>query len=203
MVKRHALLYFVAAPWNLLVAWPVVLLIWRLWGKDLKWEVPPYHMEEGCGPALTCQIKKGSFPVRRGRWPAGWYLYDRETEHAWGGTTLGHAIFYGPEGRVDADAVLMWSRTQAHEHVHVEQFEAAMVSSFLAAVGVGIALAALGHPLAALLVAGVLWSSGYLLMGAGGWAAAFLRGESPYSGSAHEESAYSQDKRLHRMGRGK
>lgn len=201
-VKRHIVLYLVCAPWNLLVGWPVVLLIRLLWGKELRWETPPYYKTEGGGPALTCQIRPGSFPVSQGRWPKGWYLHDRKTGAAWGATTLGHAIFYGPGGR-DCNWPDIWTRTQAHEHVHVEQFEASMLGGFIVGVSIAVVLAVLGHHVAGLILGGLIWSMGYLVMGVGGWLTALLRGEKAYRGSQHEESAYAQTERLQRLSKGK
>jgi len=198
--RRHIVLYVVCAPWDILVAWPLVLIIRLLWGHRLRWETPPYHKEEGGGPVLTCELLPGSLPVRKGRWPVGWYLHDRKHGVPWGATTLGHGIFYGPWAResLSADS---WTRTQAHEHVHVEQFEASMVSSFLVALGVVVLLVALGHFRAAAVAGCVLWSLGYLLMGVGGWLAAFFRGEPMYRGSQHEESAYAQGRLRDQAGR--
>jgi hypothetical protein len=89
-----------------------------------------------------------------------------------------------------------WGRTQAHEHVHVEQFEVAMLRSFVVGLVSGIVLLVLGHPVAAVSTFAVIWTTGYLMMGLAGWATAFLRGEEPYWGSAHEESARAQDDHL-------
>ena len=194
-VKRHIVLYLICLPWDL-VAYLTVLLIRLFWGKGLRWETPPYSKDMGGGPCLTCQMKEGSLPVRKGRWPVGWYLRDREADvpTPWGGTTLGHGIFYGPFGRYDEDPNNAWTRTQEHEHYHVEQHEAAMVASVITGLATFIVLLALGHPVAATALGVPLWGSGYLLMATGGWLAALLRGESAYRGSQHEESAYAQTK---------
>jgi hypothetical protein len=191
--KTHWILYGICLPWDL-VAYLVVLLIRVLWGKGLRWETPPYAKERGGGPCLTCQIKEGSLPVRKGIFPVGWYLHDPNTEPptAWGGTTLGHGIFYGPRGRFDDDPNNPWCSTQEHEHYHVEQHEAAMVGSFISGLAAFIVLLVLGHPVAAVALGMGLWASGYLLMGTGGWVAALLRGEAAYWGSQHEESARAQ-----------
>jgi len=192
-VKRHIILYGICLPWDLL-AYLAVLLIRLFWGKGLRWETPPYAKDEGGGPCLTCQIKEGSLPVRKGKFPVGWYLHDRDTNppRAWGGTTLGHGIFYGPRGRFDDDPANPWTGTQEHEHYHVEQHEAAMVASFISGLVAFIVLLALGHPMAAVALGVGLWAFGYQLMATGGWLAALLRGESAYRGSQHEESARAQ-----------
>lgn len=191
--KTHWILYGICLPWDL-VAYLTVLLIRLFWGKGLRWETPPDAKERGGGPCLTCQMKEGSLPVRKGTFPVGWYLHDRTTDppRPWGGTTLGHGIFYGPYGRYDDDPNNTWTRTQEHEHYHVEQHEAAMVGSFIMGLATFIVLLALGHPVAASALGVSLWASGYLLMGAGGWLTAMLRGEKAYRGSQHEESARAQ-----------
>lgn len=177
--KAHIVLYMIAFPWNLLVAWPVVLLIRLFWGKGLRWETPPYAKDEGGGPVLTSQMKEGSWPVR----PGGWY-FRKASGKPWGGTTLGHGIFYGPFGRNETG----WTTCQMHEHVHVEQFEAVMTASFLLGLIIFSATVWFNWVLALALWGGV-WFVGYLMMGVGGWLAALLRGEQGYVGSQHEEAA--------------
>jgi len=195
--KRHIVLYILSAPWDIMIAWPVVLLVRLFWGKDLRWESPPRYDEKaggGGGPCLTCQIKEGSFPVVEGTFPKGWYM--REPGRPWGGTTLGHGIFYGPYGR-KADKET-WSRTQMHEHIHVEQCEVSMMRSFLVGIIAAIPLLVVGEYWAALGIFLAIWASGYLMMGVAGWLTALLRGEKAYWGSAHEESARAQTDLLDR-----
>jgi hypothetical protein len=168
--KAQLALYFFALPWNLTIAWPAVLLIRWLWGQNLRWEAPPAPRPGGA--VLACDLRPDSWPAKT------WYK-------PWGGTTFGHGIFYG--AHVIKGGV--WGRIQAHEHVHVEQFEVAMFGSFLS----GVAAAVLGHSIGGGLL---VWWAGYLFMGVCGWLVAFMRGESPYRGSAHEESAYAQTDRM-------
>lgn len=180
---KHWVLYFICLPWNLTIAWPAVLLIRLFWGKNLRWETPP--LPEHGGPVLTCELRAGSWPAR------SWYVIYRDSDghpHTWGGTTLGHAIFYG----VDQLVTDRWTALQRHEHVHVEQYEACSLAAFIHGTLVGIVVAALGHWEAGLTLWMLLWWSAYLLKGTGGWVAAWLRGEDPYRGSTHEESAYAQ-----------
>lgn len=194
-VKRHILLYIVSLPWDLLVAWPVVLWIRLLWGKDLRWETPPPYDPRkggGGGPCLSCQMKEGSFPVVPGTFPKGWY-FRKKSNRPWGGTSLGHGVFYGPNGRKGPGE---WTRTQAHEHIHVEQAEVSMLRSFIVGLAAGIVILALGHPIAALVTFLSIWTTGYLMMGVAGWLTALLRGEEAYHGSTHEESARAQDDHL-------
>lgn len=190
--KRHLVLYAICLPWDLIV-WGVILLIRALWGTRLEWENPrdnPAAKPGGPGgPSLTCELKRGSWPVSEGRWPKGWYLLKLSGggTTSWGGTTLGHAIFYGPMKR--AAEGRDWRPVQFHEHVHVEQYEASMLRAFLVAV----VIAAVGQTSAAYILAGLVWLTGYWQMGIGNWTTAWLRGENPYRGSHHEEAAYALD----------
>lgn len=197
MKWTHWILYGICLPWDLFVAWPVVLLIRLFWGKDLRWEQPPPYSPKvggGGGPCLSCQIRPGTFPVTPGIFPKGWY-FDKSSNTAWGGTALGHGIFYGPYGRTfEVD----WTETQAHEHVHVEQFEVAMFSSLLFGLVVGIGLWVSGYVILGTVLFLSCWMSGYLIMGIAGWITAVLRGEQAYWGATHEESARAQDPHLGR-----
>jgi hypothetical protein len=171
--KAQLILYFFALPWNLTIAWPAILLVRLLWGENLRWETPPAPRPGGA--VLACDLRAASWPV----WT--WYK-------PWGATTLGHGIFYNA-GCVEAGK---WGRIQTHEHVHVEQFEVAMFGSFFSGALACAILSGLEHPAHAVVTGLTLWWAGYLLMGVGGWLVALMRGEQPYRGSAHEESAYSQ-----------
>lgn len=76
-----------------------------------------------------------------------------------------------------------WSKLQAHEHIHCEQFEAAGL--FVSFVALWALLGAI-KPWLALAV----WVCGPWLYMAVGYAVAWLRGEDPYRGSHNEEAAY-------------
>ena len=156
----HAFLYITAIIWNITIAWPATLLIRLFWGENLRWEQRPDEIL-GDGPSLWCDLKPDSWPART------WY-------EKWGGIS-------SEDG---------WRDIQHHEHRHVEQFEAAMLRSFIVGGSNAVVLAALGHPIAALVVGLVTWWAGYLLMGIANWLTAALRGEDPYRGSHHEEAAY-------------
>lgn len=182
--KTQFLAYVFCSLWDITIAWPAILLVRLFWGKNLRWETPP--MPHPGGPVLVCDIRADSWPGRT------WYK-------PWGGTTLGHGIFYGVDIIKPGEK---WTSIQEHEHVHVEQFEGVSLGSFAMGLWVGITIAALGHGVAALIVGLLIWWLGYLVMGLGNWGAAWLRGEDPYRGSSHEESAYSQgDAHHHREGR--
>lgn len=189
MKWTHWILYLVSLPWDLLVAWPAVLLIRAFWGEDLRWETPePYNRVKGGGggPCLTCRIREGSFPVTPGVFPKGWYLRSK-TGRPWGGTALGHGIFYGPYAS---------EHVRTHEHIHVEQSEVAMVQGFLAGFVVGGVLWAVGQLVVGIVLFLSLWFTGYLMMGIAGGITALLRGEQAYWGSTHEESARAQAEKL-------
>jgi hypothetical protein len=183
---RHILLYLVCLPADL-VGWSIVLFARLAWGEKLTWETPKSIGRPG-GPVLTCDLREDSWPVTPGKWPKGFYLQKTERQkgshpHTWGGTTFGHAIFYGPGRRGFPEDP--WEPIQVHEHVHVEQFEAAMLRSAL----VGLVVALGGQTTLGL----VIWCLGYVLMLVASWVTAILRGEDPYRGSHHEEAAYAID----------
>ncbi len=180
-VPKHWVLYFVCLPWDLVVAWPAILLIRLFWGKNLRWETPPTGAG---GPVLVCELREGSWPART------WYVQRREDgkPFTWGGTTLGHGIFYGVNQLVHGE----WTKLQIHEHVHVEQYEGISFGMFVVGSLAGSFVTGLGHLIAGPMLGLTIWTMAYLVMGIGNWSAAWLRGEDLYRGSSHEESAYSQ-----------
>jgi hypothetical protein len=165
---RRIILFILCLPFNLIVGWPAVLGIWACWGHKLRWEIAP---ASGGLSALTCELKPASWPDRT------WYA-------RWGASTLGHAIFYGARIRTDGE----WVGVQAHEHIHVEQYEGTMAAHALLGLLVFGAVFA-SSPLAATLVGLGVWFLGYLVFLMGGWLGAILRGEPAYHGSAHEKAA--------------
>ena len=154
------LLYLVSLPNDLLIAWPIVLLIHLLWGTRLYWE-------DG---ALASIRRPGSWIDKRWRFS----------------TTLGHGISYHSNHRGLGDDPK--TAVRVHEHVHVEQSEAAMLGSFVTAcllygvLGVGWWWLAL-----------LVWSLGNVLFAVAGWVTAILRGEDAYRGAHFEEAAYAVD----------
>jgi hypothetical protein len=171
---RHIVLFVLCLPFNLIVGWPVVLFIRAAWGTNLCWENAP---KSGGLPALTCELKPDSWPAR------SWYK-------GWSATTFGHAIFYASDERVYAvDG--KWGTVQEHEHVHVKQFESAMVGHALLGLLVGAPLEFVSFE-AGIAVALSIWFLGFLVFLVGGWLGALLRGEPVYRGSAHEEAARSR-----------
>ena len=195
---RHLVLYLTASPWDVIIAWPACLVVWALWGERLRWENRRNHILDAPdgrsapgGPVLACDIREGSWPVAPGTWPKGFYLiktgHQQESHpRTWGGTTFGHSIIIGP-GRSSPGE---WTALEEHEiGVHVEQYEAAMLRGLL----IGAVALAVGQSSASLWLALGIWFTGYLQLGVANWTTAWLRGEDPYRGSAHEEAAYAID----------
>lgn len=196
---RHLILYLATLPWDALFAWPAVLVVRALWGEDLRWENRRNHFPkkpDGSpapgGPVLACTIGAWSWPVNpKAKWPGGWYLIRSDRQklshpRTWGGTTFGHGIILGP-GRSTPG---QWTALEEHEiGVHVEQFEAAMLRGLM----VGLAIAALGQSSAFLWTGLVVWLTSPVQGVVANWTTAWLRGEDPYRGSAHEEAAYAID----------
>lgn len=155
---RTFLLYLVSFAHDSIMI-PVGLLIHALWGENLRLE----------GRAVCTDLRPESWPRNKDHWfcGAGWYAN-------WGGSTLGHFIMYGlaPAGG-----------TRVHEHVHVEQFEAAMLRSLIVGLLVLLVTGKLGLSYA-------IWALGYVLMVGSGTLIALIRGEDGYKGSVHEEHAY-------------
>jgi hypothetical protein len=173
---RKSLLYFLCAPVNV-VSWGVILFMRVCWGRSLGWE-------EGC---LTCTLREGSWPVRT------WYsrVVFNDVRVPRRGTTLGHAIFYGPSSRGDIGEG--WTPTQAHEHVHVRQFEGSMAAGFF--------MGALAFLISReLLVFGLLWVTGHFSMLLSNWFVAWLRGVPVFRDSVHEDHAYAAGE-LYQLGR--
>jgi hypothetical protein len=106
----------------------------------------------------------------------------------WGGTTLGHGGFYR-----NGTFTQGWSQIQEHEHVHVEQLEAASLYGLFVAIAVFVVLMALGHFTVGPIFGVLLWWLSILLSTGAAMATAWLRGEDPYRGSHTEEAAYSLD----------
>lgn len=150
-------LYVAALPTTLL-GWLVVLFVRAVWGEDLRWH-------QG---ALVAEFRPDSWPVRT------WYA-------RWGGSTIGHSIVLnGSLSTEQLDHVL------EHEHVHVEQHEAAGVA------GVVLALAIVW---VSWWLALIVWAlmPGLLYLCAG--LAALARGESFYRGNHLEEGAFDRAER--------
>lgn len=150
-----------------IIVWLVWVILWAAWGEKLRWE-------DGC---LVFNWKVDSWPART------WY-------RKWGGTTMGHAIFYNWYVREEGE-VEKFEPIQVHEHVHVEQFEVWMLSSLIIGLIVQLTVGfAHGEWVTGSVLGGIIWFLGYAWMGVGGFLTAIVRGEDAYRGSAHEEAAY-------------
>ena len=138
---------------------PWNLVAWLAVG--IVWILWGRRLKLGYG-VLSVEMRHDSWPVRT------WY-------RGWSATTLGHAIIFAPNPRV---------HTITHEHVHVKQFEAAMIASW--AVGTGTWLLS-GMPWLGI----GIWTLGAVVAYGAAVVGAFLRGEPIYRGNHLEEAAYS------------
>lgn len=190
---KRSIVYLASIPGDL-VGWLMVLAVWLLWGTGLRWEFG----------VLSCVIKPKTLPVKRpkGPWPSGWYLMNRkaarcgkEAPRPWGGTTVGHAMFFGEEG-LRSPKGTPWEKRhpiEVHEFHHVRQAEAANVSIFVIALVVFFVVGAMASWPVAWKLAGFVWACGGVVgVSAGGWISAWLRSDPRgfYRGSAHEIGAY-------------
>lgn len=178
---RYWLLYLASLPGDV-IAWVVVFAIWFFWGTKLHWY-------EG----LWCELKPDSWPTRT--WyrvtVKGRHVLNTDTEKygtwlTWGGTTLGHGGFFGPcrSGDTGIDSLV-----EAHERVHVEQYEVAMVAGSLLSVVQALGLMWTGQdPNWAWLL--TQWVLSALYLYGISCVVAWLRGENPYFENAAEENAY-------------
>jgi hypothetical protein len=155
--KRYYLTFLWTGIWDVLL-WVFLVLFRLFFGKRLFWQ-----------NGLWCEIRKGS-----------WFY--KVWAVLFSGMTLGHGGLYGPgvPGGPEID-----TGTEFHEHIHVEQFEAAMLLSFV----VGVVMLISGSEW---WVSALVWLLGGSTAYYASLAQAWLRGEKPYRGSHLEESAYSQ-----------
>ena len=143
-----------------IIAWAIVFTVWVFWGTNLRWQ-------EG----LWCDLK----PNRLKWW-----------QRRIAGITLGHGGIYthGLAGKSGIDTKL-----EFHEHVHVEQYEGAMLQAFIAAVWVAIIFLIGGHVTEGLVLGLAIWGTGWVGYIVTRSIQAWIRGEDPYSGATHEEAA--------------
>ena len=198
-ILKRLIVHLCGLGWDLVVAWPMVLLVRLLWGEGLRWE-------EG---VLKCAMKLNSFPVTTPftaegwwkwwtKWPRGFYLRNRkkaatgeQAPWSWRGSSVGNGQIFGP-GRLSPRGELP-TRTMVHENHHTIQARAAAISATFWAVTWAIALACLDQYTAAAVMGLAMWIlGGNLSISSGGWTHAWLD-EHPdgfYQGSAHEVGAY-------------
>lgn len=144
-----------------LLCWLAVLAVWVVCGTKLHWE-----------NGLWCELKPNSWPAR---------VYGQK----WAGVTLGHGGIYGV-GWSGGDGID--TPVEQHEHVHVEQYEAAMLHALMvAALIVG---AYFIDPLAPPVAVLACWVLGGAMSYLASLLTALARGEQAYMGSHLEEAAY-------------
>lgn len=148
---KKAMLFFTALPAMAIYLIPAA--VFRLaWGRKV-------HSATG--------EKAWYFLLRGDSWPARtWY-------RAWAATTLGYAVMICPEHTNDIGL------TRAHEFVHVRQFEAECLASFILAL-----------PIAAFSpwAAAAVWTLGHFAVLLGTYLAAWLNGQRFYTDSVREEA---------------
>ncbi len=183
---RYYLTYLWTCTWDILM-WLAVLLIWLFWGTKLRWE-----------DGLWCDLKINSWPTR------SWYRKkDKHGCHilipvahqpvygrwrTWGGSSLGHGGFYGP-GRSGGPGID--TKIEMHEHIHVEQWEVALLVGWLLQLFFIATLLLKGiEPFWILHI--VLWTISSAFAYSCSVFQAYLRGEDFYRGNIYEESAYAQ-----------
>lgn len=161
-----------------IVIWPIILIMYALWGKDLHWH-----------KGIWFRFKEDSWPMRT------WYK-------KWAGTTLGHGGFLSSNVMkgIEKPTDVMFAATTVmyHEQIHVEQFRANMLRHFMMMVFVSGFLVGAGMYGSAALLGGIIWFLGGLFY-IPNWMVAKLQGEEMYMGSTHEESAYAQTKINHKQ----
>lgn len=161
---RYVFAWIATLPFDLLL-WLVLLIFLPFIGGKFTWN-----------NGLWLVLKPGKlFSKQISAWTTNY-----------GGVTLAHGGFLSP-GREGEDGID--TTTELHESVHVEQYEVAMLLGLMLAVVVFVGGLVSGNLLFGPAVA--VWSASYFLLVVSGWAIAYLRGEDPYRGSQHEESAYS------------
>jgi hypothetical protein len=147
-----------------ILSWIAVLIVRVLWGHKLEWL-----------DGLWCELKEDSWPMRT------WYK-------RWGGTTFVRGGFYRPgrkgqPGRID-------TRTEAHEHIHIEQAEASALFGTVVAITI---ILALPWSTAGFITALAVWTLTAPLIYLAAGIQAVVRGESFYKGNHFEEHAYDSD----------
>ena len=150
---------------NDIMTWMVVLLIRALFGKKL-------HLNNG----LWCELREDSWFRKKFYMP-------------WGGTTLGHGGFYNFD-KTKGPGIDTY--IEFHEHIHVEQYEAGMLRSFIIGLLVFLGATLMGQLFIGLILGWNIWAFGSIFTFGPNWLQALIRGEEAYMGSHHEEAAYAQ-----------
>lgn len=167
----RALLYVGTLPIDALWGWPLVLAAHLFWGED-----GALRREDG---ALRTRARASS------------WLHLRYGQR-WAGVTLSpHAIVYlahplWPEDLEEPGEL------QRHEHVHVEQGEAACLAGLVDALLIFAVVALAGSPIVGAVLGLLKWLLASHEKTAAANLAALLRGEDGYRGSHVEEAAYAR-----------
>ena len=160
--KRYWLTYIYTGPWDVLM-WLVVLFVRAMWGRRLHWQ-----------DGLWCEFRKNSWPART------WF-------RKWAGVTLGHGGFYN--WQISGDPGID-TNCEIHEHIHVEQYEAAMLAGLVVSVIILVVLLLMGQaPLYPLHLG--IWLLSSKVAYSASVVQAWMRGEPGYRGSHLEEAARS------------
>ena len=146
------------------LSWIAVLIINFLWGHKLEWL-----------DGLWCELQPYSWPVRT------WY-------ERWSGTTFIRGGFYRP-GR-KGEMGIIDTRTEAHEHIHIEQGEAAALLGLVIAIAITLVFP---WSTAGFITALAVWTLMPALLYLTAGIQAVVRGESFYKGNHLEEHAYDSD----------
>lgn len=85
------------------------------------------------------------------------------------------------------------TRTEYHEHVHVEFFESSMLRGFISGILSFSLFLIVGHFKMGLVSFLIFWQLGYFFGLGTDWLTALIRGEDVYWGASHEEAAHAQD----------
>lgn len=197
---KRAIVYYASAPFDLIVAFPIVLIVRLLWGEHLRWK----H------GVLSVLFRSGSYPLggevdvltgflkpRRIKiWPLGFYLVNRkeavrgrERPKPWSGTALGHGHLYSPYMRGNQSV----TSVEVHELHHTLQAEVyQLYSMFFSHILFTVAFITHSY-LTGLILFCIVWLfGGNIAIIVSGWIVAFLNSHKKgiYRGSAHEISAY-------------
>lgn len=157
---RYQLTYLYTSIWDI-PSWVVLILMRLLWGKKLHWL-----------DGVWFEIREGSWLSRRFK--------------GWSGVTFGHGGFYGSgvSGGKGID-----TKTEFHEHVHVEWYESSMLRAFILGLAV-FSISGFSVESRWTIASLAIWFLGAVLAWVPNWIQAWMRGENVYQGSTHEEAAY-------------
>lgn len=203
---KKAVVYYATLPLDLLVAFPMVLIVRLLWGEKLRWKrgvLSTVFREQSWALGGKVDEITGLLEKPGPHWyPKGFYLYNyRRAKNrfampkSWGGTSIGHGHLYGPGKRNDLDTCVDCNPTsiEIHEDHHTRQAEAAQLgAAFLAHILLIVEFIQRDFITGIILFIAIWLLGGNILVSIGGWLNAVLTDhpEGFYRGSAHELGAY-------------